>query len=79
MICILILLPDSVRYYCKIERKSTIRYNDVIKRKIEAEAPGVSKKKKDRQTEKKKGKSLSAAAVSNPHREAPILKVRARY
>ena len=46
MICILILLPDSVRYYFKIERKSTIRYNDVIKRKIEAEAPGVSKKKK---------------------------------
>ena len=27
----------------------------------------------------KKGKNLSAPAVSNPHWEAPILKVRARY
>ena len=29
--------------------------------------------------ERKKSKNLSAPAVSNPHWEAPILKVQARY
>ena len=50
----------------------------MIKRKIKAEVAGISKKKKDPEREKKKSK-LSAPAVSNPHWEAPILKVRARY
>ena len=50
----------------------------MIKRKIEAEVAGISKKKGSRERKKKKTK-LSATAVSNPHWEAPILKVRARY
>ena len=49
-----------------------------MKRKIKAEAAGISKKKKDLERKKKRTK-LSAPAVSNPHWEAPILKVRARY
>ena len=49
----------------------------MIKRKIEAEVARISKKK-DLEREKKKTK-LSAPAVSNPHWEAAILKVRARY
>ena len=51
----------------------------MIKRKIKAEVAGISKKKGSREREKKNKKKLSAPAVSNPHWEAPILKVRARY
>ena len=50
----------------------------MIKRKITAEAAGISRKKKDLKREKKKAK-LSAPAVSNLHWVAPILKVQARY
>ena len=54
---ICILLRDSVRYYCKIDSmRVQFRYNDVMKRKIEAGAPGISKKK-DTHREKKMQKS----------------------
>ena len=62
----------------KFRERTQFWYNDVIKQKIEAAAAGIYEKK-DKYKEKKKGKSLSAPAVSNPHWEAPILKVRARY
>ena len=62
----------------KFRERTQLWYNDVIKRKIEAGVAGISKKKKDLGREKI-GKSLSAPAVSNPHWEAPILKVQARY
>ena len=45
-ICILILLMDSAHYYCIIEcARAQFWYNNVMKRKIEAEATGISKKK----------------------------------
>ena len=46
-ICILILLMDSGHYYCIIEgARAQFWYNNVIKRKIEPEVAGISKKKK---------------------------------
>ena len=54
-ICILILLTDSARYYCIIEcERAQFRYNNVIKRKIEAQAAGILRKKKELEREKKK-------------------------
>ena len=67
LICILILLPDSVRYYCKIERKSTILVQRRDKTKNRSGAGEISRKKKKGSREKKKCKSRSGPAVSNPH------------
>ena len=73
-ICILILLPESVHYYCKIERKSTILiFNDVIKRRIEAGRVEYRKKKNDLETRKKGQKSDWPGGIEPALGKAPAV------